>query len=404
LSLSINPHNPYAYNYISATRTSGFETKQTDPSVISQSDAANFAQPRANSVALLVSDNAKRALLNFQESGETDAPSGAMMNTNMGMIDYDLDSYYANDPVSPKGPVSLDDFPPLLLPSAENIEALSNHASKRFQQLLEDYDIPSAPEKITFDDEGKMQIPRDYPYANELKQAFEDNPGLERELRDINAISSHFAALQERVPLIEEMSNAKSQAQIDQILMKYAHLLDDSVRGKKMALVFSENGQLGITADGKLLDFAAGPADRAVADSDKSSIETDTSNATQTTEPQTSSDAVKAFLDYMNKTPAERYFEALLAEEGLTKEELEALPPEKRAEIEEKIQRKMKERVEEGTGETIASAARMNAAYANDLAADWNAENGAEGIDNRLAEMLVPGPHANEANKKELWV
>jgi hypothetical protein len=58
------------------------------------------------------------------------------------------------------------------------------------------------------------------------------------------------------------------------------------------------------------------------------------------------SGAVNAFLEYMSKTPEERYYEALLAEEGLTKEQLEALPPDERAKIEAKIQEKIKQRVE----------------------------------------------------------
>jgi hypothetical protein len=58
------------------------------------------------------------------------------------------------------------------------------------------------------------------------------------------------------------------------------------------------------------------------------------------------SDAVNAFLEYMSKTPEERYYEALLAQEGLTKEQLAALPPDERAEIEAKIQEKIKQRME----------------------------------------------------------
>lgn len=58
------------------------------------------------------------------------------------------------------------------------------------------------------------------------------------------------------------------------------------------------------------------------------------------------SDAVNAFLEYMSKTPEERYYEALLAEEGLTKEQLAALPPDARAKIESKIQEKIKQHIE----------------------------------------------------------
>lgn len=55
------------------------------------------------------------------------------------------------------------------------------------------------------------------------------------------------------------------------------------------------------------------------------------------------SGAVNAFLEYMSKTPEERYYEALLAQEGLTKEQLAALPPDERAEIEARIQEKIEQ-------------------------------------------------------------
>ncbi|MBT5107277.1 MAG: hypothetical protein HOM25_01225 [Rhodospirillaceae bacterium] len=63
------------------------------------------------------------------------------------------------------------------------------------------------------------------------------------------------------------------------------------------------------------------------------------------------SDAVNKFLDYMSKTPEERYYEALLAEMGLTKEQLQALPPEERAKIEAEIQEKMQKRTALKIGE-----------------------------------------------------
>jgi len=53
------------------------------------------------------------------------------------------------------------------------------------------------------------------------------------------------------------------------------------------------------------------------------------------------------FLDYMSKTPEERYAEALLRELGLTPDQLAALPPEERNAILEKIQQKIEAKIEE---------------------------------------------------------
>ncbi len=58
-----------------------------------------------------------------------------------------------------------------------------------------------------------------------------------------------------------------------------------------------------------------------------------------------SEEAKQKFLDYMSKTPEERYYEAILREMGLTKEELEALPPDERAKVEEKIKDEITKRM-----------------------------------------------------------
>ncbi|MEW4982069.1 MAG: hypothetical protein AB1Y26_02385 [Cycloclasticus sp.] len=186
---------------------------------------------------------------------EKAAPSAiAEMVTAKGNINIDLDSYFSNSPPT-AGFFNINDLPPLLMPSEQNINALTEHVSERFKQLLKDYNIPSAPEKITFDNEGKMQIPIDYPYANELNDALEENTGIDRELRTLNALSSHAAAIQERMPFIEEMGKASSKVETDRIIAKYSHLLHDNQSYKSMALIFSDQGDVSVTADGKPIKF-----------------------------------------------------------------------------------------------------------------------------------------------------
>ena len=60
---------------------------------------------------------------------------------------------------------------------------------------------------------------------------------------------------------------------------------------------------------------------------------TEEPQSTETSESD-ESDAVRTFLEYMEMTPEERYYEAILREKGLTKEQLAALPPEERERIE----------------------------------------------------------------------
>lgn len=67
------------------------------------------------------------------------------------------------------------------------------------------------------------------------------------------------------------------------------------------------------------------------------------------------SQAKADFLDYMSKTPEERYYEALLAEKGLTQEELDAMPLEERLKIEEQIKEEIKKRITEKAGTAAAS-------------------------------------------------
>lgn len=193
-------------------------------------------------------------------AAESEAPKKAAPSaiseriTGKWNINIDLDSYFSNTP-STTGFLNTSDLPPLLMPSEQNINAITEHVSKRFKQLLEDYNIPSAPEKITFDNEGKMQIPIDYPYANELNNALEENTGIGRELRALNGISSHAAAIQERMPFIEAMGKASSKVETDRIIAKYSHLLHDNHSYKSMALIFSDQGDVSVTADGKPIKF-----------------------------------------------------------------------------------------------------------------------------------------------------
>ena len=56
-------------------------------------------------------------------------------------------------------------------------------------------------------------------------------------------------------------------------------------------------------------------------------------------------DPAAEFLEYMEQTPEERYYEAILREKGLTQEELDALPPEERAKVLDEIQQEIEKRM-----------------------------------------------------------
>lgn len=243
----------YQALYQTKTNDSHPPTPQVEEGAIQSAPSAAapavFAPPKTTS-------DVNAALLALQETGtSTEASSSTYeMGTNQGDIPINLDDYFANA-VTPRANASIDDVP-LLIPSAKNIQALSEHASGRFQQLLRDYNIPEAPTEITYDNEGRMQLPDDYAYADELKQALEENPGLARELSTLNALTSHYVEIQKRAPLNNELQEAKSQAEIDSILQKYSHLLQDNGSYSNIALTFGENGNIRMQADGSAVSFA----------------------------------------------------------------------------------------------------------------------------------------------------
>ena len=69
---------------------------------------------------------------------------------------------------------------------------------------------------------------------------------------------------------------------------------------------------------------------------------------------QPSADEVRnAFLELVDKTPAELIRAMILAEEGLTEEEFAALPPEEQEKIEKKIIARLEEKMELGMEENL---------------------------------------------------
>jgi hypothetical protein len=68
-------------------------------------------------------------------------------------------------------------------------------------------------------------------------------------------------------------------------------------------------------------------------------------------------DAVAEFMQYMAKSPAERMQEAWLAQHGYTKEQFDALPPEKKQalieQMKQEIEEKLKEQAKQNPGAVL---------------------------------------------------
>lgn len=220
----------------SGSYTPALDLLSTRHANVSDKKEENIAHTQATSSQPLLSSEANAVLLSQQEVDKSAADQG-------------LDELFSNTPDNRHR--GLSELPSLLLPSAENITAISEHVSLRFKEMLADYNIPSSPETITYNNEGKMILPSDYEYADELKQALKENPGIERELSTVNALTSHYVEMQKARPFHEEYAAAQSQAQIDAVVDKYSYLFNGNRKNSSIALSFSQDGTLSLMADGK---------------------------------------------------------------------------------------------------------------------------------------------------------
>lgn len=177
----------------------------------------------------------------------------ALFDTDQGFKNLDIDAYFSPDTNANGAAASLQSLPPLLLPTQNNIDALTSHISATFPQFLEQNNIPSAPSSITYDNEGKIQLPSDYAYASELKQALANNPTMARELSTVHALTSHLVEMKKSIPFQQEYAAATSQAEINAIIEKYSSLFSENRHYDTIALQFSASGRLSLTHDGKPL-------------------------------------------------------------------------------------------------------------------------------------------------------
>lgn len=163
------------------------------------------------------------------------------MDTSQGHNKINLDEYL--DPTPQAGPIDIRDVP-LLLPTEHNINTLSKYSEDKFKGLLQEYNIPSPPETIEFDNEGKLVLPSDYPYSAELRSALEENPSVENALSTTAALASHYAGIMEGAAFRDEMSTARNQADQDRIVQKYSYLFDDNRPQAQIVLAFLNDGSM----------------------------------------------------------------------------------------------------------------------------------------------------------------
>ena len=221
--------------------------------------SARTAAPRTHGPAMATANIADRASISqaardrlaaeateAAEAATTAGPgaSSAVFDTNRGAITLDIDAYFQ----PPTG--GFTELPPLMLPSANNIKALSDHVSTRMPDFLARNGIPVAPASIGYDQSGELQLPADYPYAKAFKAALAEDPALARSMQSVAAMSSVHADLQKSLPFQEAYRAASSAAEVARVVAKYAWLFADNRPSPNIALEFSTDGKLTVSADG----------------------------------------------------------------------------------------------------------------------------------------------------------
>jgi len=228
----IQGYNSVSTLHYAAPSQATVSPKHTDVAVISPTPAKNDRD-------VTLSDEAK--ILSASDTVIS-------MDTADGNKNIDLDTFFL--PKAGNEGLSLDN---LLLPSSKNVEALRDHISSVFPEFLADNDIPEAPAQIRYNNAGEIVLPDDYAYAEELKAALNNEPAMERELRTVNALASHLAALKELEPFHAEFALANTQAQIDATIEKYSYLFDDNRKHPEVSLSFNDKGVMNVNANDRPL-------------------------------------------------------------------------------------------------------------------------------------------------------
>lgn len=239
-----------ASTYAAASLLNVASRPQQAAAIAALAGSAATAASAATSADTATISQAARDLLAAQAkpAASSGADATAVYDTDQGAMSLNIDEYFTPHANTGGG---LSSLPPLLLPSQKNVDALTSHISATFPRFLKQNNIPFAPASITYDREGKVQLPPDYPYAAELKQALADNPTMARELSTVNALTSHLVEMKKSIPFQEEYAAATSQAAADAVVAKYSYLFSNNRQYATIALQFSASGSLSMTADGK---------------------------------------------------------------------------------------------------------------------------------------------------------
>lgn len=227
------------------------------PLAASQRQAANLqaadsAAVSRNSASTSVSISSAARQLAAQDEARATATSGNtyQVETSVGTSSIDFDAYFspgfgANQQFAPG------EFP-ILLPNEANVAALNAHVAKAFPAFLAANNIPEAPSSMSVDSAGNLQLPADYPYADQLKKALAGDQRMDQQLRSLNSLSSYVADGYAMAPFEKEMANA-APGDVEGIVNKYRWLFTPGRSMPETSIHFSKSGQPEPWANGRPL-------------------------------------------------------------------------------------------------------------------------------------------------------
>lgn len=207
--------------------------------------AASSAGGAENSAVVKISEAGRARLA--AEANAPERKTRAAYDTSQGSKALDIDAYFTPDPSQSLMSI------PLLAPTQNNIDALGQQISAKMPGFLAAHGIPEAPASISYDAYGQIQLPGDYAYAAQFREALTDNPVLARQLSTVSALSSQMTEMNKALKFDTEYRAARTPTEIQAVIAKYRALLDGQTTPSTIALHFDSQNRLSVTADGKAL-------------------------------------------------------------------------------------------------------------------------------------------------------
>lgn len=152
--------------------------------------------------------------------------------------------------------------PSLLAPTLMNIRHLAESAQKKLEAIREQYGISEeARYTVRFDGEKggyRIEVAGQADASREARRALErllaENPAIEREMQAVMAMTHVHAAIQERIPFIQEYQAARTPAETQAAVQKYSHWFGGSVQSQAEVSLTYGNDALNVMLDASPLE------------------------------------------------------------------------------------------------------------------------------------------------------